>query len=99
MTPAAKPKRRWFTWPKLVFYALILLLAAAWYVPKLSAESYREPIHMGLENALGRKVQIGEVKFRLLPIPGFTISDVIIGEDPAIGPEPIAYVKTLKGRP
>jgi hypothetical protein len=80
-------------------YALVLLLGAAYYVPKISAERYREPIHAGLEAALGRKVQIGDVAFTLLPVPGFTISDVTIGEDPAIGPEPIAYVKTLRGRP
>jgi hypothetical protein len=91
--------RRWITWPKLVFYALVLLLGAAYYVPKISAERYREPIHAGLEAALGRKVEIGDVSFRLLPVPGFTIGDVTIGEDPTIGPEPIAYVKILRGRP
>jgi hypothetical protein len=90
---------RWFTWPKIIFYALVALLVAAWYVPQLNAERYRDPIHAGLEAALGRKVKIGEVKFRLLPVPGFTISDVEIGEDPALGPEPIAYVHTLRGRP
>ena len=34
------------------------------------------------EKALGRKVEIGEVRFRLLPTPGLTISNVTIGEDP-----------------
>ena len=95
--------KRWLAWPKLpklILYSLAALFIAAWYVPQISAERYREPIHAGLENALGRKVEIrGAVQFRLLPVPGFTISDVTIGEDPAIGPEPIAYVHTLRGRP
>jgi hypothetical protein len=91
--------KRWLTWPKLLFYALLLLFAAVYYVPKISAARYREPIRAGLENALGRKVEIGEVMFQLLPLPGFTVTEVKIGEDPAIGPEPIAYIKTLRGRP
>ena len=34
-----------------------------------------------------------------MPTPGLTISDVTIGEDPGIGPEPVAYVKTLHAVP
>jgi hypothetical protein len=82
-----------------VFYSLVLLGLAAWYVPKISADRYREPLHAGLERALGRTVRIGAVKFQLLPSPGFTVSDVIIGEDPSLGPEPAAYVDELRARP
>src|SRR5437764_2290240 len=78
---------------------LALLAFAAWYIPRLSAARYREPIRAGLESALGRKVKIGKVEFRVLPVPGFTIHDVTIGEDPAIGPEPVAYVTTMIARP
>lgn len=91
--------KRWLTWPKLLFYALVLLLGTAYYVPKISADRFREPIRAGLELALGRKVEIGDVRFELLPVPGFTVTEVKIGEDPALGPEPIAYIKTLQGRP
>ena len=91
--------KRWLTWPKILLYALVLLLGAAYYVPKISAARFREPIQAGLEAALGRQVEIGEVAFRLLPVPGFTISEVKIGEDPSIGQEPTAYIKTLRGRP
>jgi AsmA protein len=91
--------RRFFTGPKIVLYCVAAILIAAWYVPELNAERYREPIHSGLEAALDRRVKIGDVRFRLLPLPGFTISDVEIGEDPAIGAEPVAYVHTLRGRP
>jgi len=71
--------KRWLTWPKLLAAGLLLLLLAAWYVPRLSADRYREPIRAGLQNALGRKVEIGEVKFQLLPVPGFTVRYVQIG--------------------
>jgi hypothetical protein len=81
----------------LLLFAAILL--AVWFVPKISADRYRRPIQAALENALGRKVEIGEVRFRLLPEPGFTIANVTIGEDPHIGPEPVAYVTTLRAVP
>ena len=44
-------------------------------------------------------MEIGGVKFRLLPAPGFTVEDVRIGEDPAIGKEPVAYITTLRAVP
>ena len=91
--------KRIFTWPRAILLFIAVTAFAAWWVPKLSADRYREPIHTALENALGRKVRIGTVKFSLLPVPGFTVRDVIIGEDPAIGPEPIAYVTLLRARP
>jgi hypothetical protein len=76
-----------------------MILLAALVVPKVSADRYREPIGAALGNALGRKVEIGGVRLRLLPVPGFTLVNVTIGEDPAIGAEPAAYVTTLRAVP
>jgi AsmA protein len=91
--------KRWFAWPRVVLYSLFAVGLAAWYVPKISAERFREPIHSALERALGRNVTIGEVGFQLLPLPGFTVTDVVVGEDPSIGPEPAAYIGVLLARP
>src|SRR5947209_5682820 len=81
------------------FMLALLLPAAAWFIPRINADHFREPIQTALQNALGRKVEIGSVRFRLLPLPGFTIENVTVGEDPAIGAEPAAYITTLSGRP
>ncbi len=86
-------------WGRMILLTLAVVLLAAWLVPKISADRYRGPIQAALENALGRKVEIGEVRFRLLPEPGFTIANVTIGEDPGIGAEPAAYVTTLRAVP
>jgi hypothetical protein len=85
--------KRWFG------VAAVVLGLAAWYVPQISAARFREPIRKALESALGRKVNVGAVEFRVVPLPGFTVHEVVIGEDPAIGPEPVAYVTTLRARP
>ncbi|MDP9170501.1 MAG: hypothetical protein M3N54_07790, partial [Acidobacteriota bacterium] len=82
-----------------ILAGIVALAAAAWYVPYLSAARFREPIREARESALGRRVKVGQVQFRLLPVPGFTVHDVVIGEDPAIGAEPKAYVTTLRARP
>lgn len=85
---------------RLLALAIVLLLGAAWYVPtRISADRYRDRIHAALEKALGRQVEIGQVRLRLLPTPGLTIADVTIGEDPKIGAEPVAYVTTLLAVP
>ncbi len=82
-----------------LFAAVAVVLLAALYVPRISADAYRDRAKTALEKALGRTVEIGSVRFRLLPTPAITISDVIISEDPQIGPEPTAYVKTLQATP
>src|ERR1700689_1008842 len=84
---------------RILLIAVAALLAAGWYVPRISADHYRDRVHAALERALGRKVDIGLVRFRLLPTPGLTIENVSIGEDPNIGAEPVAYVDTLLAVP
>jgi hypothetical protein len=91
--------KRHFTWPRIVLLALVAMLFAAFFVPRISADHYRDRVQVALEKALGRKVEIGEVRFRLLPVPGLTVSNVTIGEDPNIGFEPVAYVTTLLAVP
>ncbi|MBV6432547.1 MAG: hypothetical protein IANPNBLG_02689 [Bryobacteraceae bacterium] len=82
-------KRRLF-----IAAALLLILAAG--VPFLRADRFRGRIHTALEQSLHRKVEInGGIHFNLWPGPGFSISNVVIHEDPAIGIEPFAYVASL----
>jgi hypothetical protein len=84
---------------RLWIFAILALLAAALYVPRISAYRYRDNVRAALEKGLGRKVDFSDVRFRLLPTPGITLTDVVIGEDPAIGAEPFAYVKEVVAVP
>jgi AsmA protein len=86
-------------WLKRSLWLLSPFLIAAAVLPYIPVGALREPIHRALENALGRKVEIGEVRLSLLPKPGFTMLNVTIGEDPSIGPEPMAYVTTMHAVP
>ncbi|HEX4134260.1 MAG TPA: AsmA family protein [Bryobacteraceae bacterium] len=84
---------------RILLFAVLALAAAAFVVPRIDADRYRDRIHATLEKELGRKVEIGEVRFRLLPMPGLTVANVTIGEDPKFGAEPVAYVTTLVAAP
>jgi len=73
------------------FIALVLI--AGLIAPYLAADQFGKRLQASLESALGRRVQLGKVRFNLFTGPGFSVSDVTIYEDPSIGAEPIAYIK------
>lgn len=81
----------------LLFLATILAVGAL--APHFKADRYRTRIQAALESALGRKVSIGEIRLNLFTGPGFTVHDVIIEEDPALGAEPVAYVDRMEATP
>jgi hypothetical protein len=82
----------------LFFWAAALAFTAGVLVPLIHANRFRHGIQLALENALGRRVEIGEVTLRLLTGPGFRLENVIIGEDPAFGAEPFAHVTAMQAR-
>jgi hypothetical protein len=86
--------------PKIIGASLLLLLAAEFGAPFISAAPYGTRLRASLERALGRRVDVrGPVRFSLFPGPGFSVDDVVIHEDPAIGFEPMAYMDSITVRP
>jgi hypothetical protein len=75
--------------------ALGLSLAAAVVAPFIHADRFSRRIHAAIERAVGRRVEMGDIRFTLLMGPGFSIDRVVIHEDSSFGPEPVAYVGTL----
>ncbi|HEV2426231.1 MAG TPA: AsmA family protein [Terriglobia bacterium] len=77
---------------RFAFWAILVLLVA-WLLPSLlSAERFRRRLETRLEQALGRSVHFGSISPKLLPLPGFSLDNVTISEDPAFGSEPFARV-------
>jgi hypothetical protein len=85
--------------------AAFLLAAAGFGVRYINADGYGMRLKWSLERSLGRRVDLGKVRFRLFPTPAFTVErndagpGVVIHEDPSIGIEPVAYVEELAVRP
>jgi len=53
---------------------IAVLVVAGMVAPYWSADAYAGRIRSGLETALGRRVELGEVHFNLFTGPGFSIT-------------------------
>lgn len=84
---------------KIAFRVVLVYLALAAILPRFPIAQLREPIRKALESSLGRRVELGDVRLGLLPQPGFTVNNVTIGEDPAVGSEAAVYVNTMRAVP
>src|SRR6516225_2034072 len=78
---------------RLIGAGIALVLIAGLVAPYLTADQYGQRLQASLARALGRRVELGKVRFSLFKGPRFSVDSVTIYEDPAIGIEPIAYVQ------
>jgi AsmA protein len=76
---------------RLLYVALILLVVAALVFgpPLVNISRFQRRIATAIGNSLGRPVHLDRVSLTLFPLPGFTIENLVVGEDPAFGSEPI----------
>ena len=93
MKSVAKRAAKWLA------IAAAVLIAAGIAAPYLTVNQFAPRIRTALEGGLGRRVDFGAVHFSLFAGPGFSVDNVIIHENPAIGIEPIAYVGSLEAVP
>jgi hypothetical protein len=85
-----KRKRLW-----LVMAALIAILAILIVPPFLSVSRYKSRITQLISASLSRPVHLSSVEVRLLPRPGFLLTDLTVEEDPAYGAEPVLHASTV----
>lgn len=82
-----------------VFGIIVLIVAAGFAVPHFAADRFGEGAKQALETSLGRKVEFGQVEYNLFTGPGFTLSSVVVYDDPALSAEPILYADKLTAIP
>ena len=78
-------RRRWVI-TLCVVLALLLLLFTP---PLVNVNRLKRRIATSISASLGRPVQLDGVTMHLLPVPGFTLQNFVVSEDPAFGAEPI----------
>jgi len=66
--------------------------------PFISAAAFAPAVDSALEASLGRKVDFEKIYFSLFPVPGFSLENVTIHEDPRYGLEPFAHANGLQVR-
>ncbi len=95
MTEEEQPRQhnRKRLWPILA--ALIVILAVLIVPPFLSVSRYKSRITQLISTSLGRPVRLSSVEVRLLPRPGFVLTDLTVAEDPAYGAEPVLHANTV----
>src|SRR5215467_9818646 len=79
----------WKAKTKVVLAGVAILLLGIFLPPNINGTRFRDRLAPALSAALGREVKIGQVKYRLLPRPGFDVYDFQVMDDPAFGAEPL----------
>jgi hypothetical protein len=72
-----------------------LLIAVLVVPPMVSVSRYKNSITQLIATSLGRPVRLSSVELRLLPWPGFVLSDLSVAEDPAYGAEPVLHATSV----
>jgi hypothetical protein len=61
----------------------------------VSVSRYKSRITHLIATSLGRPVRLSSVELRLLPRPGFVLTDLSVAEDPAYGAEPVLHANSV----
>ncbi|HEY0308663.1 MAG TPA: AsmA family protein [Acidobacteriaceae bacterium] len=89
-THPRQTRRRWWIISAVVILLLLILLP-----PYLTLNRYRHGIATSIGGSLGRPVHLDDVSLRLLPTPAFTLTNFVVGENPAFGYEPFMRANTV----
>lgn len=72
-----------------VYLVLLGLLLLALLPPLVNVNRFQRRIATSIGESLGRPVHLDSVSLRLLPLPGFTLVNLVVAEDPGFGSEPV----------
>ncbi len=95
----AEPALRAPTWRRRLLWtsgAALLLALLILTPPLVNANRYRGKIAESMSKSLGRPVHLDNVSLHLLPVPGFTLQNLVVSEDPAFGAEPTIRAMTVE---
>ncbi|HEV2646795.1 MAG TPA: AsmA family protein [Acidobacteriaceae bacterium] len=79
-----------------LFVLLLILVSIAVLPPLVNVSRFQKRIARNISAALGRPVYFDSVTLVLFPRPGFTLTNVVIDEDPAFGYEPLLRAEQVE---
>jgi AsmA family len=77
-------------------FALLAVLLLILLPPYISVNRYQHRIATSIGDSLGRPVHLDRVSLNLLPLPGFTLENFVVDEDPAFGFEPVIRANSVR---
>ena len=83
---------------RLLYVALaaLVILLLVLLPPLISVNRYQKRIANSISASLGRPVHLDKVSLNLLPLPGFTLENFVVDEDPAFGSEPVIRSSSVR---
>ncbi len=95
MKDEARGRRRRQNRIWLALGLVLALLLIAIVPPLVSVNRFKSRITSLMSESVGRPVRLSSVEARLLPAPGFVLTDLVIEEDPDYGAEPVLRAGTV----
>ncbi|MGB7265759.1 MAG: AsmA family protein, partial [Terracidiphilus sp.] len=95
MTEGGDSKRKMHGRLRVVLAVIAFLVLVLVVPPLINVNRYKSRITQLISQTLGRPVHLSSVQVRLLPWPGFEISNLSVAEDPAYGAEPVLYASQV----
>jgi hypothetical protein len=81
-----------------VYYIVLTLLLFALIPPYISVNRFQKSIAISISQSLGRPVHLDHVTLNLLPLPSFTLENLVVSEDPDFGSEPVIRANSVQAR-
>jgi AsmA family len=75
---------------------VLALVSLAVLPPLINANRFQRRIAASIGGSLGRPVHLDRVTFNMLPLPGFTLENLVVSEDPAFGSEPVIRANSVR---
>jgi len=93
LAKSMRPRR----WHWLVLLGVLILVGLLILTPPmLNVNRYQRRITASISASLGRPVHLDRVSLHLLPMPGFTLENLVVSEDPHFGFEPIIRANVVE---
>jgi AsmA protein len=84
-------RRAVWTLAVMVMFGLAALLP-----PLVNVNRYQRRIVTSIGESLGRPVHLDSVTLNVLPLPGFTLTNFEVSDDPAFGSEPVIHANSVR---
>lgn len=76
--------------------SVLLIVTLLLTPPLLNVNRLRRRIVGSMSESLGRPVHLDKVTLNVLPVPGFTLENLVVSEDPSFGAEPVIRANSVR---